>query len=346
MKTNTLKTVAAVGLSALLVGSASAQSSVSQPVGYETLDYVPGFNYLGLRLIEAPAATGSSVTIAGATVTVADGVADGLDAGTAYLFEAISGDALGVVTTVTAFDATADTVTLSDDISFDFVDGDEFIIRPVDTLASIFGDTNDVANNGDGLLSTGSFGTSDQVWIPDGVGDFERYAFVSGDPFAGTADAWQDDAGNTIDPATTLLVYTDGVIINAASAGDLVVSGSVKLEPVSFALTTQFNYLSSIFPVGNNLTESELEAVLVSTGSFGTSDQVWLPDGAGGFDMFAFVQGDPFAGTASAWQDSDGNIVPDPSAIVFDGNAGLIINRAGNDLRMINFDSPDFYDTL
>ena len=65
MKTNTLKTVAAVGLSALLVGSASAQSSVSQPVGYETLDLVPGFNYVGLRLHEAPVATGASVSTAG-----------------------------------------------------------------------------------------------------------------------------------------------------------------------------------------------------------------------------------------------------------------------------------------
>ena len=345
MKTNTLKAAAAVGLSALLMGSASAQSSVSQPVGYETLNYTPGFNYLGLRLVEAPAATGASVSAAGTVVTVADGVADSLIEGTAYLFEATTGDAAGAIVSVTAFDAAADTVTLADDISGDFEPGSEFIIRPTDTLASVFGTANDVANDGNGLNSTGSFATSDQVWLPDGAGGFEMFAFVQGSILFGTVSEWQDVDGNSVDAASVPLVYTDGVIINGVAQGELVVSGSVKLEPVSFALTAPFNYLSSIFPAGNNLAESELETALLSTGSFATSDQVWLPDGTGGFDMFAFVQGSILFGTTTGWQNVDGATV-DPTTISFDDNSGIIINRAGATSRMVAFDSPDFYDTL
>jgi hypothetical protein len=347
MKTNTLKAAAAVGLTALLLGSAAAQESKSKPVGYETLSYTAGFNYLGLRLVEAPTSSGASVAADGATVTVEDGVADSLTAGVTYLFEATSGDAAGVVTTVASFDAAADTLTLSDDISGDFEAGSEFIVRPVDTLASVFGVENDVANSSDGLESTGSFGTCDQIWVPDGTGSFAKYAYVKGNPFLNTADGWQDAAGTEItDPTTIQLVYVDGIIVNGAQAGDLVVSGSVKLEPVSFALTAKFNYVSSVFPAGLNLTESELQSSLSSTGSFGTSDQVWLADGAGGFSKYAFVKGNPFLNTPDAWQDESSTIVADPSAITFDGNAGMILVRGGDTVAMVKMDSPDFYDTL
>ena len=76
MKTNTLKAAAVVGLTALLVGSAAAQESKSKPVGYETITVPNGFSYAGLRLHEAPVASGEVASVpGGATVTVADGVA-------------------------------------------------------------------------------------------------------------------------------------------------------------------------------------------------------------------------------------------------------------------------------
>ncbi len=344
MKTNTLKAVAAVGLSALLMGSAAAQS-VSQPVGYETLNYTSGFNYLGLRLVEAPAGAGAALSISGGDVTLADGVVDALDAATSYIFEVTSGDAAGAVTTISAFDATANTVSLADDISGDFDGGDEFIIRPTSTLSSVFGETNDVANSGSGLTSAGSFAGCDQIWIPDGSGSFQRYAFVLGNPFAGTSDSWQDDLGNVINPDLIELNYVDGVIVNAISPGDFVVSGSIKLEAVQIALTTTFNYLGSLFPAGLTLEESELVNTLTSAGSFAGCDQVWLPDSSGGFLRYAFVLGNPFAGTPDAWQDDSGTLI-DPETISFDDTPGMIVVRAGSAVSMITVDSPDFYDTL
>jgi len=345
MKTNTLKAAAAVGLSALLLGTAAAQESVSKPVGYETLNYTAGFNYLGLRLVEAPVASGPSTTVDALVVTVADGVADALVADTTYIFEVTSGDALGAVTTVASFDADADTLTLADDISGDFVDADEFIVRPADTLDSVFGTDNDVANSGAGLVSTGSFGTCDQIWVPDGAGSFGKYAFVQGNPFAGIPTGWKNAAGDEIAPADIDLVYTDGIIINGAAAGDVVVSGSVKLEPVSLALTTTFNYVSSVFPAGLTLAESELENTLTSTGSFGTSDQLWLSDGAGGFTKYAYVQGNPFANIPTGWKDEALTEIV-PGDVSFDDNSGVIVFRGGGADKMIVVDSPDFYDSL
>jgi|GEM_PF-311282 len=345
MKTTTLKAVAAFGLSALLAGSAAAQESKSKPVGYETLTYTAGFNYLGLRLHEAPSASGATAAVTGAVVTVADGVADALTGGTTYIFEVTSGDAAGAIVLVDSFDAAADTVTLGSDISADFASTDEFIIRPSSTLSSVFGATNDVANSGAGLASTASFGTADQIWLPDGTGSFAKYAYVKGNPFAGTQSGWKNSAGDTVDPATINLVYVDGVIVNGAAAGNVVVSGSVKLEAVSVVLTTTFNYIGGMFPAGLTLAESELGLSLGSTGSFGTSDQVWLPDGAGGFAKYAFVQGNPFTGSPTGWKNSAGGVV-DPASVSFDDNPGVILVRAGNAESMVTIDSPDFYDTL
>ncbi len=347
MKTTTLKAVAAFGLSALLAGSAAAQESKSKPVGYETLAYTAGFNYLGLRLHEAPASSGASgaVTIGSPVIPVADGVADALTTDVTYLFEVTSGDAAGAVVLVDSFDAATDTVTLASDISDDFVEADTFIIRPSATLASVFGATNDVANSGAGLTSTASFGTCDQIWVPDGAGSFEKYAYVKGNPFAGTLDGWKNAAGAAITPADVDLIYVDGIIVNGAAAGNLVVSGSVKLEGVSIALTTTFNYVSGVFPAGLTLTESELSATLTSTASFGTSDQVWIPNGVGGFAKYAWVKGNPFAGTADGWRNAALAAV-DGATVSFDGSSGVIIFRAGNAESMVTIDSPDFYDAL
>ena len=119
----------------------------------------------------------------------------------------------------------------------------------------------------------------------------------------------------------------------------------MKLEPVSVVLTTTFNYISGIFPAGLTLAESELGLALASTSSFGTSDQVWLPDGAGGFAKYAWVQGNPFTGTPTGWKDSAG-VAVDPASVSFDNNPGVIIVRAGANESMVTIDSPDFYDTL
>lgn len=347
MKTTTLKAVAAFGLSALLAGSAAAQESKSKPVGYETLAYTAGFNYLGLRLHEAPASSGASgaVTIGSPVIPVADGVADALTTDVTYLFEVTSGDAAGAVVLVDSFDAATDTVTLASDISDDFVEADTFIIRPSATLASVFGATNDVANSGAGLTATGSFAGSDQVWVPNGASGFDKFAYVLGNPFLGTPNAWKNSAGATVDPADVNLVYTDGVIINGAAAGNLVVSGSVKLEPVQVVLNAQFNYLSGIFPAGLTLAESELSLTLTKAGSFAGSDQVWLSNGAGGFNKYAFVAGNPFLGTPDSWRNSAGTVV-DPAAVSFDNTSGVILVRAGEVAKMVTIDSPDFYDAL
>ena len=143
-----------------------AQEFTSEPVGREILTVESGFNYLGLRMHQKIVVTSSyaSVTNGSTTIGVHGDVVDALTAGTAYLFEVESGTALGAVIPVTSFDAVNETLTLNDDVSGSFQNGDRFSIRPASTLASVFG-----VNNSAGLGSSSSFAGSDQVWLPDGA---------------------------------------------------------------------------------------------------------------------------------------------------------------------------------
>ena len=332
MKTTTLKAAAAFGLGALLAGSAAAQESVSKPVGYETLDLVIGFNYVGLRLHETPAASGAVVDVDGATVTVADGIADGLTAGQTYIFEVTSGDAVGATVMVAEFDADADTLTLSDDLSDNLEAESEFIIRPSATIASVFG-----ANNEAGLDSGFFAPGGDQIWSAD-AGGFTKYYYDAGN------SSWANfDTGATVDGATIDLPYTDGlIVVDSGEPESLVISGSVKIGPTTFALegTGSFNYLSSIYPVGATLAsffgaanEAGLDGGFFAPGG----DQVWTPTEAG-FDKYFYDGG------AATWANFEtGAAVEDPSLV--DLPSGFIIVNDANDNNAAAT-APSFYADL
>lgn len=346
MKMNTLKAAAVVGLTALLVGSAAAQESKSKPVGYETITFPNGFSYAGLRLHEAPVASGEVASVpGGATVTVADGVADALADGTSYIFEVTSGDAVGAVVTVDSFDADADTITLSDDLSDNFADADTFTIRPAATLATVFG-----ADNSAGI-DAGSGGTAgaDQIWVPNATGGFDKYYYDGFNTNSFTA-TWTDGAdGSAVTAADIAIIYTDGLIILGAGTDNntFVVSGSVKLTGSSFALASGFNYISSVSPAGGTLA-SMFDPVAVSglvSGSGGTAgaDQVWVPAG-GGFDKYYYdsFNTNTFGAT---WTNSDNGDAVDATAVSLDDASGLVILNPGADKQTAG-GVPEFYSTL
>ena len=327
MKMTTLKSVAiAVGLASPAFGQA-----VSPVVGYETLAVEPGFNFLGLRLHEKLEFSGSIVSVSGTTVTLgsAPAVSDGLT-----LFEVTTGAAAGSVIEIVS--VAGSDVTLSEDLSAELVAGDGVDIRASATLETVFG-----ANNEINLTSSSSFGTSDQVLVPDGSGGFDTFAFVEGNAFLGTADGWQDADGNSVDPADINLVYTDSVLVNSVEGNDLVISGALKTTPTTVALTLPFNFIGTAYPVGVTLATAfgaNNESDLESSSSFGTSDQVLVPDGSGGFNTFAFVEGNAFLGTPAGWQDSDGNSV-DATTVSLGSNSGIIVNLNGEPLN-VPFSTP------
>jgi hypothetical protein len=329
MKT-TLTKAAAAGLTALVIGNAAAQESVSKPVGYETLALTSGFNYVGLRLHEATLASGEAADVVGTTVTLPDGLGASLVPGAVHIFEVTSGDAAGAVTIFTPAD-NSDTVTLADDLSDNFFGGDTFSIRPSATLASVFG-----ADNSAGL-DAGFFAPGgDQIWIPEGAG-FVKYYYDSG-----TATWANFETGAAVDGNTVPLVYTDGfIVVDTGETESLVISGSVKLGATSLALTGSgsFNYFSSIYPVGATLAsffgasnESGLNGGFFAPGG----DQIWTPVAAG-FEKFYYDDG------LATWASFDTGAAVDPATVELP--SGFIVVNDATDNPVLG-SAPSFYADL
>lgn len=339
MKTKTLKVAAAMGLSALLVGSAAAQESASKPVGYETLTIANGFNYLGLRLHEAPVATGTITGVAADSIS--DDAADftTLAAGT-YVLEIDTAD--GIVQEVTTF--TDGTTIPTDDLSGAGVDGASYTLRPVATLATVFGAANESGID----KGFGGTGGADQIWVPTPSG-FAKYYYDEFSPL-GAAEEWVDISTNAgIDPASVSLFYTDGVILVGGGAADntFVVTGSVKLTASSYVLADGFNYLSSISPAGATL-ESMFGAANTAGlskgfGGTGGADQVWIPS-AGAFAKYYFDEFSP-EGALEEWVNANDNTSVDPSTVSLDDASGIIIVNTGG-AQSASVGVPSFYSTL
>lgn len=352
MKTNTLRTAAAAGLTALVMGNAAAQESVSKPVGYETISIDQQFNYMGLRLLGATVATSTVETTAlagdDAEITLA-GVS--LDDGT-YIVEVNDGDAIGAVV---GGDALADTVVVPASLLDNLAEGDSVTIREAQTLASVFGDP---VTDLDGSAGPGA---ADLILVPDGSGGFTTYYYNTGG-FGGAGAGWKTIAadGSSVDvpdPAAVPLFYTDGLIIqNRGDDNSIVVSGSVKTTPTALALTTQFNYLSTVYPVGASLAtlfNDPADPGVIAPGTIdgsagpGAADLILVPEGDG-FNTYYYNTGG-FGGAGSGWKQVDASGVSNDinsEDISVDDASSIIIQNRGPVPQGVNVAAPDFYSSL
>jgi hypothetical protein len=349
MKNTTLKAAAAFGLGALLMGSAAAQESVSKPVGYETLEINQQFNYVGLRLLGAPLATSTVATAENGAITLASGeVADG-----SVIVEIVDGDAAGAVVVGTV---AAGSISVPAELLDNLEVENTVTVRAPQSLASVFG--------ADGASLTGSAGQggADLVLVPDGSGAFDTYWYSSGG-FGGVGSGWKqvDPAtgeSSNVDGAAVTLVYTDGLIIqNRGDNNSVVVSGSVKTTGTTPALTTQFNYLSTIYPAGATLSSAFDEAgnpgvlragTLTASAGQGGADLVFIPNGAD-FDIYWYSSGG-FGGAGAGWKVVDAatgaSNNADSTAVSLDSASGIVIQNRGDLPQGVSIGAPAFYADL
>ncbi|MDA0766812.1 MAG: hypothetical protein O3A87_02615 [Verrucomicrobia bacterium] len=329
MKATSLKTAALLaGTIGLLAGNATAQAT-SGVVGYETLDYVSGFNFVGARLHETPVASGTLETVTPTTAVDADVDLGALMTGGRFILEIEDGS--GIIQVVDSTDGGTG-LTVADLTGV--ANGAAYTLRPSATLASIFGTANEA-----GLTSAADFSASDQVWLPDGAGDFNKYYFAAG--AFGAAGEWKDDAGAPVAAGAVDIIYTDGVVINSQPAGgSVVVTGDLVTSDTLVAVADGFNFLGSVYPVGATL-ESTFgaanEAGLTSAADFSASDQIWVSDGAGDFNKYYFAAG--AFGAAGAWKDDAGAPITASSIGV---PSGYIINNTAGPQNVATT-VPSFY---
>jgi hypothetical protein len=317
---------------AIMPSQLSAQDDGDSPeaASVQTLSYRKGFNELGLQALGRPQGAADVASVTGVEIRVEN--ADDLFRDGTFILEISAGAGDGIVTTASV---EGNMIVTDDDLSSGVDHTSQVTLREIQTLAAVFG-----SNNRVNLASTGSFGTSDQIWLPDGEGSFDKYAYLSANPFSQEPERWADTEGNAIDPAKVPLIYTDGIIINAVSANEFQLLGFTKTGRTSFALTTTFNYLSSVYPVGLTLGGSKFENTFLTV-NFGVGDQLWIPNEVGGFDEYAQIPRNPFdPGRLAGWIDENGERVDaDTIPIV---SSGMIIVRGDGVARSVICEAPVF----
>ena len=98
-------------------------------------------------------------------------------------------------------------ITTPDDLSATVTAGVSYTIRPISTIASVFGET-----NSGGLTGGPSAATSDVIFVPDGAGGFNEFFFFNGNILVANT--------NPLSPATAADISLDDGYMISSPSGD------------------------------------------------------------------------------------------------------------------------------
>ncbi len=317
-----------------------ATTAYTTPVGYETLSLVAGFNYGGVRLQQSPVVAGTFETVTSTTLTDNDvDLGAALVDTTQYIIEITGGN--GAITVVPGTAASLNSITVTDDLTMVGVtNGASYRIRPVSTLASIFG-----AADSAGLLK-GFYGPggADLVYLPNAT-DFDVYFYDDGE---GSWAKITPEGYSLVTGGDVSIVYTDGVVISAQNPLDLVVTGEVKKDNTLMAMSTGFNYVGTVSPVGATLQSTFGLVPPPATSNSGLDRGFYGPGGADliylqnglEFDIYFYDDGE------ASWcklTSTGYDLIADPSLISLPSGA-IIANENGG--TNILFSVPASYGGL
>lgn len=334
-----------LALALAATGTSHAQEAFSKPSGYvtETLKGDGAFNLIGITLHETVVANGTLTSVASTKVT--DTTKDFtalLTAGNTYVFQLKGGSQDGGIQVVdnwgTSGGGSTGDLFVSDNLSaVGVVAGTAYELRAAATLSSLFGAANESG------LKSGSILSADVVWIPTGSG-FAKFYYSPASTFPVASPAgWKNSSGG--DAANQPIVFTDAIFIQRRGEGDLklTLTGEVKTTRTQvFAGASQFNYVSSVFPVGTTLATSGLETTLKS-GSILSGDVIWMQNLARtGYSKFYFSPATTFPVAAAAgWKNSAGADAGSQPL-----TSGIIIQRRGTTDVGAPIDPPTSYTNL
>jgi len=338
MKNTTILTMAA-----LLLGSSGlmAQSTAyTKPSGFVTHTLKAGkYNMIGLTLLEAITVAGKFTAVSGTTLTDSGVDFDfSLTTGKTHILEVTSGTLAGTIQEV--IDWSGNTITTPADLVADgLAVGDTYQIRLSQTLQGVFGQNNEAG------LKSGSASEADLIWVPDGASDYTKFYYHPGASFPVAVPAgWRVLGG--AEALEVPLVYTDGLLVERRGDTDLnlVITGSVKTTSVSIAIPGKYTYISSVFPVGSTLSNSEISDSM-KHGLASEADLIWIPkDDATDYDKYYYHPGSSFPVTVAAgWKLLGGGDSDQADASL---KAGMIIEKRASEAFNLKLTPPSGYSDL
>lgn len=334
-----MKNTTILTLAAMLLGPAGAfaqSSAYTKPAGFVTHTLKAGqFNLIGLTLHQPVTVSGAFETVSGTSLTDSQvNFSSALTTGKTYILEITDANdpALnGTIQEVTEWNG--NTLTTPQNLAADgLVAGDKYQIRAASTIADVFGAANET-----GLQGGASSGVADNVYLPTASG-FDVYYYSTGG-FVGVG--WRKVGGGSTDCANQPIFLADGFyVLRRGDDLDFVVTGAVKVEDTSLAITKEYTRVSGIFPVGSTFASSKLELGLTGGASSGVADNVMVQIPAGGFDVYYYSTGG-FVGVG--WRkvgagNTDQSNVELPSA--------FIIKRVSDTDFNLKLNKPTEYENL
>lgn len=272
---------------------------------------------VALPMVDRVVSSGTVSAVAGATLTLSDAALPGLVAAP-HSIQLVSGAGLGARVRISA--ATADSVTTAAAIA-GAAAGDQYMIVPDDTIATIFGATNTA-----GLLGGSGAASSDEVYIQTGgvlTGYFYKGSGLGGTGWRRTANpSGASEPNAPIDPLTGVYVIRKpgGNPVSLDITG-YTVSGRQKPTVVS-----GFNILSNPFTLPTTLGKSNLKDFVTGGTGSASADIVYLENG--GVLTGYFFKNGGLGGTG--WRRTDNPSGADQSGVVLTpGKAILFKEQAG-----------------
>jgi len=262
---------------------------------------------------------------------------DTLTAGTTYTLEIVDASDTslnGVIQEVTVWNG--NTITTPQDIFADgLAVGDKYQIRAASTISDLFGPTNTV-----GLLGAASSTSADRLLVPNASGTFDVYYYSTGGFFG---VGWRKVGEGSSDFANQAIFLSDGFYIFRQPTQpdlDLVITGTVKVSEIDIAITSQFTFVSGIFPVGSTLDSSQMQNSLTGGASSTAADSLLVQNEGGSFDTYFYSTGGFFG---IGWRrvgagNTDFSDFEIPSAFV--------VRRVGDDNFNLEVSIPVGYENL
>lgn len=280
------------------------------------------YSFISPSFQKAPSASGSISSVSSNTITASSPGWTIDEFANSHFIEITSGANTGLTATIGS--NTENSLTTVEDLS-SFLAGDEsFAIREYLTIGDLFGEDNSA-----GLQSAASIGGADEILLPDGNGDFDRYFYLE-NPLLGSG--WRSSEDLNTNAGSTPVPIGQGLIVRRKASDDLevVLSGSVvSNESAVYPIETGFNFIASAYPVSHTLNSffGSNGGSLQSGSSLGDADQVLVQRNDGSFDYFFYLD-NPLLG--SGWRDAEDLQTDAGETIIIAPGSSVIVDRAGD----------------
>jgi uncharacterized protein (TIGR02597 family) len=232
-------------------------------------------------------------------------------------------------------DSSNKTLTIDKDVSslVDLV-GASYAVRKYQTLGDVFGDDENVDNGAYTLNKGSDFTSADLIYkigVSGGQSEWQRFYYQTSIAVFG-GNGWRSTESKFVDVAGTPIKPNEGLIVRRRTSDNvsLTLPGTIKTTDSTTSILNGFNLVAISYPINRKLSELNLTADDLQSGSDDSdSDVIYMINESGAFERYYYQTAIAvFGGTG--WRVAGDKFTPQDDVEIQAGNA-VIIRRRGQD---------------